>query len=791
MKNLYQLILAFVMVVALTATAYGQQDDSLAGRVVNQSGEPIGYVTVVVMAGDRQVAGTTSDEQGRFAMGVKAGEYRVLVEYVGYQSVERKVSISGITDLGDIVLAESATAIDEVVVKAQMIRREADRFVVDVANSPLAIGKNGEELLRQSPGVWVKDDGISVLGASGTKVFINDREIKLSGEDLVRYIKNLRAEDISKIEILPQPGADHDANSSGGIIYITLRRRLDDGVMGSVSMQTNQSKYLTRYDPSASVNAHVGHFDITAGGWYNNYSITAISKENTLYRNLSAEMNSDSEITGKGESYGANISAVAEINPRHSLGVYVGYDGDSSDAPTVSSTTFVNGQGERHNRSDVVNTDIRKSLSSTVNYTSKTDSLGSTLKVIADYNERTPRVKNDGQTSIADAHTTYDSLYYDRSNSKFRIATAQVARERRFSDHWNLKYGAKYTYNEINSDAEYRYQHNGAWTPSVMEDYDIHYAENIGAVYGVASMRYGRLSAVLGLRGEYTYTNGKLTGINQNYFSLFPNANISYAIDKQGKHSLVAQYSRTISRPSFWQLTPNRMIISDYTYQTGNPLLTPSFNDQISVTAVFGYKYTITLAVQMVNDQIQQMFVNDKYDPRMMCMIPQNMPQLNQYVANVNIPLTLTKWWDWNTNIVGAVFEQRMTAESSVETNYIASASSAMTFKLPKKFFVDVDYWWQSRVKMANLELASRQSLNVTLKKQIKDLWTLQCGFQNIVAQRNNITTNGEAFCRRMVLKGQGQELNVRLAVTYKFQSGKAFRVKSVESGATEEKSRL
>ena len=42
-----------------------------------------------------------------------------------------------------------------------------------------------------------------------------------------------------------------------------------------------------------------------------------------------------------------------------------------------------------------------------------------------------------------------------------------------------------------------------------------------------------------------------------------------------------------------------------------------------------------------------------------------------------------------------------------------------------------------------------------------------------------------------MNVVGQGQNFNVRLAVTYKFNSGKAFRVKSVESGAAEEKSRM
>ena len=208
-----------------------RSQEALRGRVIDAKGQAVGYATIVAMVGDKQAGGTTSDEQGNFSLLLPAGEYKIIIDFVGYKTEERTVNIPADAAMGDITLAESTTAIDEVVVKAQMIRREADRFVVDVANSDAAIGKDGTELLRQSPGVWVKDDEISINGASGTKLFINNREIKMTGEQLVRYIKSLRAEDIAKIEVVPQTGADHDADSSGGAILINLRRSLENGVI--------------------------------------------------------------------------------------------------------------------------------------------------------------------------------------------------------------------------------------------------------------------------------------------------------------------------------------------------------------------------------------------------------------------------------------------------------------------------------------------------------------------------------------------------------------------------------
>ena len=761
-----------------------QQPKMLRGSVVDDEGNYISYVTVVAMRDGRQVTGASSNTQGVFSFSLADGTYTIVVECVGYEPFEQQITMPEGADMGVITLKESSTSIDEVIVKAQMIRREADRFVVDVANAETAVGRNGMELLRQSPGVWVQEDNISINGSSGTKLFVNNREIKLSGEALVNYVKNLRAEDISKIEVVPQTGADYDADSRGGIIFITLRRRLENGVMGSVSMQTNQGKSIVSYDPSASINAHVGKFDISASGWYGNYAVDAITHEKTSYHKTNALMQADSEI-GLGVNDGAaNISAVAELNPRHSIGLALEFQSTRQEGPTDSYTSYRMGDFEQSNVSRYEMMDKSTRYAAALNYIIKTDTLGSTLKFIADYNQSIPTTLNDNRTSITQGGQTVDSLYVNRSNSTFRIATAQVARERRLSANWMLKYGAKYTYNEINSATTYRYLLAQAWVPSVVDDYDISYTENIGAAYATATVNYGRFSAVVGLRGEYTYANGRESDVEQNYFSLFPNANFSYALDKTGKHSIVAQYSRSISRAGFWNLTPRRLQISDYTYQTGNPALRPQFINQYSLTAVLGYKYSLTMVVSSMKDAIQQKVVGDPLNPNMMNLTVENLPTLNQYAVVASLPFTLTKWWDWNTNLTGGIIEQRLDASAPKTNKPIAQWYTAMTFKLPKKFFVDANYSGHTGVEVSNLKTSASHSLDVNFKKLIKESWILQIGLQKLVRQRNNLISSNEDFTREVDVFGQGQDFNVRFAVTWNFQSGKQFRSKSVERGA-------
>ena len=774
------------VVVATSATAWGRENESLKGRVINSKGEPIGYATVVAMQNNNQAAGTTTDEKGLFVMTLAAGEYRLVVDFVGYKSIDRIIKVAGVTDLGTLTMQEEATEIGEVVVKAQMIRREADRFVVDVANSDSAIGKDGEELLRQSPGVWIQDDNISVNGASGTKLYVNEREMKLTGADLLNYIRSLKAEDIAKIEIVPQTGADHDANSSGGAIKITLRRRLENGVMGTVGIYSGLGKYGHDPYPYARINANVGKFTLSGAVTYYNSKYVFLANEQTDYLLTSSRMTSSTDDEMRSNEFATNFSVVYQANPKHSIGFDYSWFNNKENDYNVSSTRFDTPTDTRLSNSIYDGNSDRTTHYATFNYIFKTDSLGSMFKVLADYHSREGLDTHANSTSVNASGGDIDSLYNDRTKTFFRVATASVARERVFSQEWQLKYGAKYTYNEINSAAQYRYLLGQEWVPSVVSDHDISYTENISAAYAIASFRKGRWSAVMGLRGEYTKALGKGSDVSQEYFSLFPNANLSYALDKEGKHSLVAQYSRTISRPNFWNLTPTRTQISDYTYQTGNALLDPSYNNRISLTGVVAYKYSITLAAAIQTDAIQQMVVADENDPRMLNLTYVNLPKLNNYTASIYLPFAVTKWWDWNFNLTGVLAEQQLSLGAPIEINQYAQVSSNMSFKLPKKFFIDLGYWAMTRVKVSNAIGNPRHNLNVSLKKRVKDNWTFICEAVNVIAPKQDLEFVQDDFTRNIITDGYGSRFRIRLGATWSFKSGKAFNTKQVEKASDE-----
>ena len=270
------------MLISASTIATAQKFE-LTGRIIDSDKKAIPYATVVVLSGTDQVAGGSTNDEGRFSLSVESGNYTFNARYIGYKSVERTIEVKASTDLGEITLEADETAIDEVVVTAQLIRREADRFVVDVANSPIALGKDGEELLKSAPGVWIQDDKVSINGASGSKIYLNDREVKLEDAQLMAYLRSLRADDIQKIEVIPQSGADYDASSSGGIIKITTKRRLDSGLMGSASFQINGAKNLYNLGPSISLNYNRGKVNAYGRAWAGGNGQNYTTEEHTDY----------------------------------------------------------------------------------------------------------------------------------------------------------------------------------------------------------------------------------------------------------------------------------------------------------------------------------------------------------------------------------------------------------------------------------------------------------------------------------------------------------------------------
>ena len=412
---------------ALAVDASAARQTPTTGRVVDPDGTAVAYATVVLLDAETQLAGTATAADGSFSLKVPAGRYRLTIQYLGYETLTRDVDTPG--DLGEFVLHPASVEMQEVVVKTSLVRREADRFVMEIAGSPVALGKDGTVLLKQAPGVWLTDDKIAINGASGVKVYINDREVRMSTEQLLNYLRGLKSEEIQRIEVIPQAGADYDADSAAGIIRITLRRQRDNGLTGDLSFSTRQSRQIEGYNPSLSLNGHAGRWTFNASGWASVVPLHVTkTAEHTEYRAGGALLDASSEMRGRDNCGGGRAGAIFDISERHSIGAEADFYIDRDRSPNRSSTDFREAERLTRNESLYDGSERVNTFSATFNYIWRIDTLGSTLKVMADYSRNNRRHGNDSFVRSTAAGIVRDSTYDDRTRGLYNVAALNAAR---------------------------------------------------------------------------------------------------------------------------------------------------------------------------------------------------------------------------------------------------------------------------------------------------------------------------------------------------------------------------
>ena len=351
MRSLFTILLAAALAIpAPRAQAQNASDLTLKGRTVNDKGAVVDYATVSVSSvqDSTKTYGTVGDDKGAFEVRLPRGDYRLKISFMGYENLERQIELNSDTDLGDLTMHPSAVTLDEVVVTGNIITREADRFIVNLANTPLAIGRDGKEIMSLAPGVWISEKGeISVNGRKGTRVMVNDRLLRETGEDLLAYLQNLKAEDILKIEVIPYAGAEYDADMTSGIIKITLKKQRNDGMEGSATMRYGHSLVndMTWYlQPAVNLKYRNNKLSLYTDFSLNrNKSGNTVSGINQFHTGDQVTQTSGGKLYNLGSYKTLRVGGVYDIDDRQSVGLEVNYTHSPSTGNNRNDLTMQSG----------------------------------------------------------------------------------------------------------------------------------------------------------------------------------------------------------------------------------------------------------------------------------------------------------------------------------------------------------------------------------------------------------------------------------------------------------------
>ena len=429
-------------------------------------------------------------------------------------------------------------------------------------------------------------------------------------------------------------------------------------------------------------------------------------------------------------------------------------------------------------------------LTATANYIWKIDTLGSQFKLIADYTRYTSDGDNSYHTTTCAPGTLRDSLYESATGSVYDILTADAGLTRKLPHGLTLRAGLRYTRNDMADKSRYAAQTQGTWLALPEYSYDQHYTEQIGAAYASLEYSAGRWELSAGLRGEYTSVASQAFG--RSYFGLFPNVSVSRALNALRTWLLVAQWSRNIERPAFPALNPARIRISDYSWQSGNPSLRPTYIHRFSLTAVWKYRYTLTVGGNLHHDLIREIAHRDATDPDAVYIRPENHYTENHWFVAASVPAKITHWWNLSVNAVGVMQRIRLNSTDSPATHYLMFADATCSFTLPAGFFAEAAYRAQSRLYSGNSEVGPRHTLSATVKKQFfgKRL-TLFCTLSNITGCDWEFASLTDGMRRTIDARQAWSGRLWKAGAAWNFRAGKKFRARTVESAAETQRKRL
>ncbi len=170
--------------------------------------------------------------------------------------------------VNDTVKAE-AKEIEGVTLVARKptVESKVDRTVFNVSNSSILAGNTTWDVLRMTPLVSIdNNDDVKAEGQTVT-VYINDRKSVFTGKELKEYLKTIPADNLMKIEVITSPSSRYE--TSGSVINIVLKKRDDEGIKGSISLNNRQSTKNSQYT-NFNLNYHKKKFTQTFIGSYNN-----------------------------------------------------------------------------------------------------------------------------------------------------------------------------------------------------------------------------------------------------------------------------------------------------------------------------------------------------------------------------------------------------------------------------------------------------------------------------------------------------------------------------------------
>ena len=345
-KNIVSFLLLYFCALPLFSQKY-----LVSGKVVNaDTHEAVEFATAGLLRADSTlIGGVTSDEKGEFKINAKgAGQYILRLSYVGYKTKYTPVTLTRKQprlNAGTIALEGLEKLLGEAVVKATLskVEQKEDTTVFNAGAYRVPEGSTLQALIKQLPGVEVKDDGsVTWNGKKITEFLVNGKDFFKGDKDVA--MKNLPTDLVSKIkayekksDYTEQTGIDDGEEKT--VIDISTKKKLDHSWISNIDVaygtkdRYSADIFLSRFTERSRVSAYASLANVSKYGGYGGGGLMS-SKSGGM--DFYWENDKEKREGGKFEVGGS---------------IYYGYDGSDMLSGSSSETFLASGSANSFNNS--------------------------------------------------------------------------------------------------------------------------------------------------------------------------------------------------------------------------------------------------------------------------------------------------------------------------------------------------------------------------------------------------------------------------------------------------------
>ena len=604
MKIFKSIIRALILVFFSTHNINAQTAYSVTGKVQNNQETLIG--ANVVLKDNHATYGASTDVNGSYQIQVPKGKYSMEISYIGYTPYTTHVEVKGNTRLPPIILNEDTQLMDEVVVTARTITYQPNGYIAEISKNALYRNKDMSSILRLTPGTHVTPQGIEAYGGNVSKVYVNGRELHLSGEQLINYLSTLEGKNVKQMEVIAASGVEDDAASAGKTILKIITINPETGgllsIGGTGGLRMNSRIYGGNTNLQWRMNKHWGMYFNFIG--MSNQRTTGTKIKSTFYETAEQRTN-EMENEAKLRNYRGTLGFTYDWDANNLFSI----EGNYSHAPgnnnqwnrtlhwdKEESTLTANGlaDGEREFNSFNLSFLYLHKFRKNGELTFKAESFNNQVEESEAQQYRYATGSNQEHNRLNEEDNWLYTLKTDYTH-KFPAVKGKLSTG--FKAHWLTN--DNYTDYLATTDGEKDLI--GSYTDKYK------YSEDIYALYAKYDFDWKKFNVNVGLRIEHSSlspesaTNPERNEEN-NYTDFFPEVGISYTINKEKGHNTSLSYNKSVSRPSIGFLNPLIRRDSEYSYSMGNPALKPYYTHSLSWTTQLFHKYILRLSYNYSNN---------------------------------------------------------------------------------------------------------------------------------------------------------------------------------------------